>query len=141
MGGWGTDAEATGVSDRQLRPRVLFHGPPPIVIAKRRDFLACAKTRKWAAPGMVVQGRYRGDQDPPRVGYTCSRKTGNAVMRNRAKRRLRETARAIIPEAGHKGWDYVLIGRAGATADRPFAALLDDLRAALARFHGSGKRP
>ncbi|MGR3568547.1 MAG: ribonuclease P protein component, partial [Pseudooceanicola nanhaiensis] len=59
--------------------------------------------------------------------------------RNRAKRRLREAARAVIPELGRDGWDYVLIGRPDATATRDFEALKDDLRQALRKLHGGGK--
>lgn len=66
------------------------------------------------------------------VGFTASRKVGNAVIRNRAKRRLRAVAAAILPEQGRPGTDYVLIARAG-TADRPYAQLLADLAAALRR--------
>ena len=69
------------------------------------------------------------------MGVTCSRKLGNAVARNRAKRRLREAARAVLPGAARPGWDYALIGRPGATADRPWPLLLGDLRTALARLH------
>lgn len=87
----------------------------------------------------MLQARRRAEGETteagPRVGYTCSKKVGNAVKRNRAKRRLRAAAAAILPEAGRPGWDYVLIGRAEATAARPFALLLDDLRGALARIH------
>lgn len=72
----------------------------------------------------------------PRVGYTASRKVGNAVARNRAKRRLRAVARAVIPCEGRTGWDYVLVGRPGATAALPFPDLLADLSRALARVHG-----
>ncbi|MEM9736411.1 MAG: ribonuclease P protein component, partial [Pseudomonadota bacterium] len=107
---------------------ILVSGAPPEVIAKRRDFLACARSIKWAAPGMIVQGRNRGDEQPVRVGYTCSKKVGGAVQRNRAKRRLREAARAVIPGMGQVGWDYVLIGRADTTIARPFAGLVEDLR-------------
>lgn len=83
----------------------------------------------------MVQGRARGDDDPrTRVGFTCSKKVGNAVARNRAKRRLREVARLVLPEHGRPGWDYVLIGRAGVTAQRPFDALKDDLVRALKKL-------
>ena len=89
----------------------------------------------------MVQGRKRdeGEADGIRVGFTCSRKVGNAVARNRAKRRLREAARLVLPEHGRDGWDYVLIGRARATAERRFDALQDDLRQALRKIHRNGK--
>jgi ribonuclease P protein component len=66
-----------------------------------------------------------------RVGFTATRKIGNAVIRNRARRRLREAAAAILPVAASPGHDYVLIARSG-TIDRPYDKLLADLRAALA---------
>jgi ribonuclease P protein component len=88
-------------------------------------------------PGMMVQGRDRHDGDPAiRVGFTCSKKVGNAVARNRAKRRLRAVAREVLNDAGQPGWDYVLIGRAGQTGTRPYAALRDDLLQALHRLRG-----
>lgn len=105
-------------------------------LTKRPDFLACARARRQATRGMVVQGRERRDQsDMMRVGYTCSKRVGNAVARNRAKRRLREAARMVISEIGHPGWDYVLIGRAQATANREFGDLISDLRYALRKLH------
>jgi len=90
-------------------------------------------------PGFVMQGRERTPDEASeaaiRVGYTCSKKVGNAVARNRAKRRLRAIARAVLPVEGRAGWDYVLIGRAGATAARPFAQLRADLSRALRTLH------
>ncbi len=115
-------------------------GPPPRTILKRRDFLACARDRRWSAPGVVLQARDRGDDGPPRVGYTCSKKVGNAAERNRAKRRLREAARAVIPGEGRPGWDYVLIGKRTLTATRPFTLLVEDLRLALGRVHAPRRR-
>ena len=115
------------------------------MMRKRREFLAAARARRQSAEGLMLQARRRdegeGDPDSVRVGFTCSKKVGNAVKRNRAKRRLRAAAAAILPEAGRAGWDYVLIGRAEATANRPFAALLEDLRGAVARIHAPRARP
>ncbi|SIO29809.1 ribonuclease P protein component [Vannielia litorea] len=106
------------------------------VMKKRADFLACARARRQHTPGFVVQGRKRGEGEALRVGFTCSKKVGNAVARNRAKRRLREIARAVLPGAGKPGWDYVLIGREAETARRDFALMQDELRAALDKLHG-----
>lgn len=115
---------------------------PPETLLKRRDFLACAKARRWAAPGLVLQARARGGdggETPLRVGYTCSKKVGNAVARNRAKRRLRAAAADVFSTGGKQGWDYVLIGRADATATRPYPALITDLQTALAKVHAPRK--
>lgn len=106
-------------------------------LRNRADFLACARAGRQGTRGMMVQARARDDGSAAiRVGFTCSRKVGNAVARNRAKRRLREVARLVLPEHGRPGYDYVLIGRMGATAQRPFAELQADLIFALKKLHG-----
>ncbi|MDN5788214.1 ribonuclease P protein component [Pseudorhodobacter sp.] len=115
-------------------------GGPPQVLRHRADFLKAASARRQGMPGFLLQARARGDDSALiRVGYTCSKKLGNAVARNRAKRRLREVARVLLPRLGQPGWDYVLVGRPNATADRSFTLLLDDLQAALIKIHASSE--
>lgn len=111
------------------------HMMPP-VLRKRSEFLAAAKGRRQGTPSFLLQAINRGDDGPARVGFTCSKKVGNAVVRNRAKRRLREAARLCLPDLGHAGWDYVLVGRPDATINRNFTDLCDDLTRALRKIHG-----
>ena len=110
--------------------------PPMTVLRHRADFLRAARALRRGTDGMLLQARHRDDGDPTiRVGYTCSKKIGNAVARNRAKRRLRAVvAEALLPGA-KPGWDYVLIGRPGVTIDRDFQALKSDLTYALRKIH------
>lgn len=113
-------------------------GKPPAgfsrleIMRARKDFLAAARAKRIHTEAFVLQIRNRGDDEPPRVGYTCSKKVGNAVARNRAKRRLREAARLSLTPSAKAGHDYVLIGRAKVTSSLPFQQLCEDLTQALA---------
>ena len=101
-------------------------------LRQRADFLAAASGTKAPTPAFVLQARKRGSDDggPARVGFTVSRKVGNAVERNRVRRRLREVVRLAPGLPG--GHDYVLIGRRAALA-LPFEQISDDFRRALRR--------
>ncbi|WGW05269.1 ribonuclease P protein component [Tropicibacter oceani] len=114
---------------------------PLHVLQKRSDFLKAARAGRAPAPAFLLQARRRpkGEAEGTRVGFTCSKKVGNAVARNRAKRRLREIARLVLPHAGKPGWDYVLIGRAELTATHDFVEMQQDLRRALDKVHGAVK--
>ena len=103
-------------------------------LKQRKDFLRLAHAKRVHSTSFVLQARDRGDAQVLRVGFTCSKKVGNAVARNRAKRRLREIARLILPRFGQAGHDYVLIGRANVTATTKFTALQDELLAALRKL-------
>ena len=126
-------------------------------LKRRSEFLRVAATRrKWAAPGLILQAAPAaavpspvhslanpvaapGSEPGLRVGFTCSKKVGNAVARNRARRRLREAAAQILPGEAATGYDYVLIGRQE-TLRRPFALLVQDLQTALKRL-GALRQP
>ena len=103
------------------------------IIKKRSDFLAANAGRRAATPAFVLLVRDRADGDPQmRVGFTVSKKVGNAVIRNRMKRRFRALAREIVPTRGFAGSDHVMIGRSGGI-ERDYSLLRSDLARALER--------
>jgi len=105
----------------------------PTRLKKRAEFLrVAAKGRKAPMPGLVLQALPRDDDDPVRLGFTVTKKVGNAVIRNRARRRLKEAARLFLREQALTGVDLVLIGR-DATGKRAFQDLRTDLVQALKR--------
>ena len=116
-----------------LNPGHSTTGRLPPRLKVRAEFLrAAARGRKAAVHGLVLQAFARDDVEPLRVGYTVTRKVGNAVIRNRTRRRLREAARLLLAGRALPGLDLVLIGR-DATRGRPFVQLVDDLGRALGK--------
>jgi ribonuclease P protein component len=102
-------------------------------LTRRAEFLrAAAKGRKAPMPGLVLQALPRDDTAPARLGFTVTKKIGNAVIRNRTRRRLKEAARLVLAAQPVSGVDLVLIGREG-TRKRKFDVLQDDIRRALAK--------
>src|SRR3954463_12162644 len=103
-------------------------------LKKRSEFLACAQAPSTAKGAIVVQARPRDDARAlVRAGFTATKRIGGAVERNRAKRRMREAARLLLPEYAAPGVDYVIIARGGVLT-RPWARLLDDVKSALIRL-------
>jgi ribonuclease P protein component len=103
----------------------------PSVLTKRSDFLAANKGLRNARTGFVLLTRPNGGAGV-RYGITVTKKIGNAVVRNRMKRRFRELLRAALPEQGLPDHDHVLIGRAGGV-ERDFHTMAEELSRALAR--------
>jgi ribonuclease P protein component len=104
---------------------------PPQRLKRRAEFLRVAsKGRKAPMPGVVLQALKRDDDAPARIGFTVTKKVGNAVIRNRTRRRLKEATRLLLAEREVTGVDLVLIGRDG-TRKRDFAALQRDIVRAM----------
>lgn len=137
--------EETASSSQAMAPFVepkSAIAAPLVKLRERSDYLAAAKAKRVSTTGLVLQARKRVETSAPqtRYGITCSKKVGNAVARNRAKRRLRALANSVLPHLGRNGWDYVLIGRAQTTINQPFDMLLENLRFAIKKLHQSETR-
>ena len=103
----------------------------------RAEFLHVRGGARFTAPSLVLQARMRTDTNDPdiaRFGFTATKGLGGAVVRNRARRRLKEAVRLAAPDHAVEGYDYVLIAREG-TVQRRFAELINDLERALAKVH------
>jgi ribonuclease P protein component len=103
-------------------------------LKRRADFLAARGGPRAPTSAFLVQARDRHDAAAPRIGLTVTKKAGNAVERNRIRRRLREAAKNVMSSAGKRGFDYVLVARREALA-APFAGLVKDLERALNKIH------
>lgn len=104
------------------------------VIKKRPEFLAANRGKRYATPGFVLLVHDRRDDAPAkRLGITITKKVGNAVVRNRMRRRFRELAAELLPELGKAGADHILIGRDGGI-ERDFSLLREDMTKAFRKL-------
>jgi ribonuclease P protein component len=111
----------------------MTFGPPLQRLTKRAQFLFVRAGFRASRPTVMVEARRREDAGAIGLGFTATKKIGGAVERNRARRRLREAARKLLPQIGVPGVDYVLVARQQ-TPSAPWTALLDDLGNALIRL-------
>ena len=124
----------------RVMPTVQSQSVPITRLKRRSDFLRVARRgQKWAAPGFVLQSHRRKDaesrsRDGIRIGFTVTKKVGNAVIRNRTRRRLKAAAVDVIAAHGQDLTDYVLIGRVG-TLKRPYSLLVAALETAMQKLN------
>lgn len=120
-------------SDRQPQPQAAR--PPLVTIKTRADFLRIRGGVTSHAPAFLVEAKAARDgAGPPRFGFTATKKLGNAVVRNRIRRRLKEAVRQAQPGLARAGYDYAVVARAPAE-HLPFEQLVADMARALKRVH------
>ena len=117
-----------------------------VKLNSRTHFLEVNSKLKASAKGLHLQGKYRSVKDLApkdliRVGFTCSKKVGNSVTRNKSKRRLKHLARQCLSKKGRPGWDYVLIGRKDETANMPFSELIKSFEYTIDKLHLKKEKP
>jgi ribonuclease P protein component len=109
-----------------------------VTLKRRAEFLRVRGGSRWTTPGFVLEARARGDtgeaSSTTRFGFTVTKQTGKATVRNRIRRRLKAVIREVAAEHASPGFDYVVFARPAA-ADRPFADLRSELIKAFARVH------
>ena len=132
-------------NSQDKKKRLSKNSDTVIKIIKRSDFISISSKLRARATGLNLQAAKRPEKDFPnmshliRIGFTCSRKVGNAVRRNAAKRRLRHVARDCLPLVGQIGWDYVVIGRYKETEEMDFNDLKRSFKTAINQIHTSRK--
>ena len=123
-------------ADRRVKHR------PPVRLKKRADFVRTAKGRRAKELAFSLQAARRAGETeagPPRFGFTVTKKTGGAALRNRIRRRLKEALRLAPELAARPGYDYVFLGRSAALT-QDFAALQEDLARAIAEIHAQSDK-
>tara|TARA_B100000902_G_C27211347_1_gene864525 strand:+ start:600 stop:1034 length:435 start_codon:yes stop_codon:yes gene_type:complete len=130
------------VENKIINTKLLNQNNDKIIkILKRDDFLEISSKFRVRAKGLNLQGRKRSVENFPsmsnliRVGFTCSKKVGNAVRRNNAKRRLKHLARECLPVVGKNGWDYIIIGHNKYTEEMNFNDLKKSFITAVNKIH------
>ena len=132
-------------NSKDKKKRLSKNSDTVIKIIKRSDFLSISSKFRARATGLNLQAAKRSEKDFPnmshliRIGFTCSRKVGNAVRRNVAKRRLRHVARECLLAVGQVGCDYVVIGRYKETEEMDFNDLKRSFKTAINQIHTSRK--
>ena len=138
MGASSRPASKTRTADETPAGRRAQSLTFPPTIRRRADFQAARRSPSVGAPGFLLIKRRRGDEGPARAGFTITKKLGNAVQRNRIRRRLKAVAREAFAYGAEPGADYVIVARAPALT-RSFASLLDDMKRALLRLSQNPK--